>query len=241
MNETQPKDAPSAVLTASGLVKAFGLRVVLRGIDFQIAHGETVSLLGPNGSGKTTLLRMLATVSRPTGGKITIGGWSIPKESMQVRSQLGILGHLPMLYDELTAEENLRFFARIYDLPAPSARIQETLARVGLAKRARDLARTFSRGMQQRLAIARAILHDPAILLLDEPYTGLDVKGAAILDSVIEEWHAAGRTVIMSMHDLDHAARLSHRALILSQGKIAAEVGADQLGELPAIYARVTT
>lgn len=226
------------------LIKAFGYFPVLRGIDLDIEAGQFVALLGPNGSGKTTLLRILAGLGKPTAGEVTIGGWSIPDEMMAVRQQLGIVSHLPLLYDSLTAEENLLFFARLYDI-APEAqaeRVHSMLARVGLDKRSKDVVQTFSRGMQQRLAIARALLHDPAILLLDEPYTGLDVNAAALLDSLLQEVAGVGdgtRTAIMTTHDLWRAQRLTSHVAIISRGKIGHYGATADLAEktLPMIYA----
>ncbi len=228
------------IIIVRDLVKAFGLRPVLRGISFSTGRGQIVSLLGPNGSGKTTLLRILAGLSRPTAGSLTIGGWSLPKELAQVRAQLGVVSHQPLLYDDLTAEENLRFFARLYNLDRPAERAAAALERVGLARRSRDLLRTFSRGMQQRLGIARATLHEPAILLLDEPYTGLDVNGAAMLDDILREWKAAGRTAIMASHDLEHAAAFGDHVLIIGQGKIVADAPTSSIDDLPALFSRVT-
>ncbi|MCS6872616.1 MAG: heme ABC exporter ATP-binding protein CcmA [Anaerolineae bacterium] len=220
----------AALICVQALNKVFGLRPALRSVSFEIARGELVALLGANGSGKTTLLRILAALSKPSSGTVTIGGWQLPREAYAVRGHLGVVTHLPLLYDELTAAENLRLYARLYNLPHElskgdlEARIRESLARVGLLKRADDRVRTFSRGMQQRLALARATLHSPDILLLDEPYTGLDAQGSALLDSLIADWHAQGRTIIAALHDLSRAAALCRRALILADGKLAADL-----------------
>src|SRR5258708_8856293 len=172
-------NVPDPLIAVNGLGKVFGLRPALRDVSFSVARGMSLALLGPNGSGKTTLLRLLSGLSKPSAGTITIGGWNLPGEAAAVRAQLGVVSHLPLLYDDLTAEENLRFFGQLYNLESPN--IPEVLERVGLAKRSRELVRTFSRGMQQRLGLAPAILHDPAVLLLDEPYTGLDASGADML------------------------------------------------------------
>jgi heme exporter protein A len=228
------------MIRASGLVKVFGLRPVLRGMNFSVARGSIVAVLGANGSGKTTLLRILAGLSRPSAGELTIGGWTIPKEITAIRSQLGLVGHQTLLYDDLTAEENLRFYARLYNVDRPAERVAEALERVELAKRSGDLLRTFSRGMQQRLAIARAMLHDPAILLLDEAYTGLDINGAAMLDGLLRSWHEAGRTILMTSHDLEHAAAFSDHVLIISQGRIAIDAPAASIGDLRATFEQVT-
>jgi heme exporter protein A len=222
-----PASPAEAMISAQGLVKAFGLRPVLRGIDLQIAHGESLALLGANGSGKTTFLRIIAALSRPTAGTVTIGGWTLPREAAAIRAHLGVVGHVPMLYNDLTAEENLRFFARLYRLEAVD--FGAALAKVGLSRRAADRVSTFSRGMQQRLSIARALLHNPDVLLLDEPYTGLDVDGSARLDSLIGEWRAAGRTLLLTTHDLDRSLSLSDRIAILHKGMVAGTSASDSL------------
>ncbi len=226
------------------LVKAFGYFPVLRGLDLHIEAGQFVALLGPNGSGKTTLLRILGGLSKPTSGTVTIGGWSIPDELAAVRQQLGIVSHQTLLYDTLTAEENLLFFARLYNIPkeARMDRVQAMLARVGLAPRATDVVQTFSRGMQQRLAIARALLPNPAILLLDEPYTGLDQSAAALLDTLLNEVAGignGGRTAIMTTHDLRRAHALTTHIAILQRGKVGhfGPTAALHITDLPTLYA----
>ncbi|NDJ78162.1 MAG: heme ABC exporter ATP-binding protein CcmA [Chloroflexi bacterium] len=226
------------------LNKIFGVNPVLRSLDLDVARGEFLALFGPNGSGKSTLLRILAALARPTSGTVRIGGWELPAEAAHVRAQLGVVSHLPLLYETLTAEENLLFFARLYDLPVAERadRVRAMLDRVGLARRAGDVVRTFSRGMQQRLAIARAILHDPAILLLDEPYTGLDQDAAALLDELLREVALAGRTAVMTTHDLRRGHQLASRIAILSRGKIAYDASTDAVSSeaLPTLYADVT-
>lgn len=230
------------MIEVRGLTKIFGVNAVLRGLDLTVERGQFLTLLGPNGSGKTTLLRILGALARPTGGIVQIGGWDLPREADYVRAQLGVVSHLPLLYDTLSAEENLVFFARLYDLSDRQARIENVLRRVGLWRRARDEVRTYSRGMQQRLAIARAILHDPAVLLLDEPYTGLDQDAAALLDDLLREVAVAGRTVIMTTHDLRRGHTLADRVAILSRGKIAFDRPCREIDpdDLPALYANVT-
>lgn len=233
----------TALIEIRALTKAYDLLPVLRKLDLDIARGECIALLGANGSGKSTLLRLLSGMSKPTSGTITVGGWELPREAAAVRAQIGMVAHKGLIYEALTARENLRFFARLYNLPAATheARIQTLLERVGLAKRANDHVRGFSRGMQQRLSIARALLHEPDVLLLDEPYTGLDQDGAAMLDSVIQEARGAGRTVILSTHELDRAARLASRILILARGQVGYD--ATQTHEASALvqtYAEVT-
>jgi heme exporter protein A len=204
------------------LVKRFGSKTVLRGVDFNVQPGEFVALLGPNGAGKTTFLRILASLSRPTLGEVIVAGHKLPDQADQVRAQLGVVSHLPLLYPELTAEENLRFYARMYGIDHVEMRITEVLQMIGLEHRRRDLVSTFSRGMQQRLAIGRAVIHDPQVMLFDEPYTGLDQDASEMLDEVLRSVAAEGRTVVMTSHDLARAEDLATRFDILSRGVIVA-------------------
>ena len=200
------------------LVKRFGPLTVLRKLDLEVANGEFVALLGPNGAGKTTLLRILASLARPTSGSVVVASCQLPSEGTVLRSQLGVVSHQPLLYGDLTAEENLTFFSRLYDVPRQ--RISEVIDLVGLTARKADLVRTFSRGMQQRLAIGRAILHNPKILLLDEPHTGLDQDAGLILDRILKEVALDGRTVVMTSHDLVRSAGLADRVVLLTKGRI---------------------
>ena len=206
------------------LVKRFGPKVVLRGLDFCVQPGEFVALLGPNGAGKTTFLRILASLSRPSIGEVTLMGMRLPRQAGAVRQRLGVVSHQPLLYGDLTAEENLRFFGRMYGVGDLNHRIAEVLELVGLTPRKGDLVRTFSRGMQQRLAIGRAVLHDPDIMLFDEPHTGLDQDACAMLDDVLRDVAARGRIVVMTSHDLARAADLASRFDVISRGVIAASV-----------------
>jgi heme exporter protein A len=210
------------MIEVNRLVKRFGLKVVLRGADFNVQPGEFVALLGPNGAGKTTFLRILASLSRPSMGEVKVAGHTLPGESAQVRAKLGVVSHLPLLYPDLTAEENLGFYARMYGISPFQVRVTEVLEMVGLENRRKDLVRTFSRGMQQRLAIGRAVIHDPEVILFDEPYTGLDQDASAMLDDVLRSVAAQGRTVVMTSHDLARAEDLATRFDILSRGVIAA-------------------
>ncbi len=217
------------MITVKKLVKRFGLKPVLRGVDFEVQPGEFVALLGPNGAGKTTFLRILASLSRPTLGEVNIAGYQLPNQASQVRARLGVVSHLPLLYGDLTAEENLRFYGRMYGLTDLEQRISEVLEMVGLEARRRDLVRTFSRGMQQRLAIGRAVLHDPDVVLFDEPYTGLDQDASSMLDEVLKTVAAKGRTVVMTSHDLARAEDLATRFDILSRGVISASASRKEL------------
>lgn len=202
------------------LTKSFGLKPVLRGLDLTIQPGEFVALLGPNGAGKSTLLRIVASLSRPSLGRVRVAGFDLPAQVDSVRRLLGVVSHHPLLYGDLTAEENLDFFGRMYAVENLRTRIPAVLEQVGLLKRRKDLVRTFSRGMTQRLTIGRAILHSPEVMLFDEPHTGLDQDASQMLDDVLKNVAAQGRTVLMISHDLPHALNLATRVAILSRGKI---------------------
>jgi heme exporter protein A len=211
----------SPAIRVQRLTKAFGHQVALRGIDLEVTEGEFLALFGPNGAGKTTLMRVVASLMRPTAGTVYVRGENLEKAATSLRSHLGLISHNPLVYGDLTPDENLRFFARMYDLPDPGRRIDELLEQVGLSNRRRDPVRTFSRGMVQRLAIARAILHDPAIMLLDEPYTGLDLQAADMLGEFLQRLATSGRTVILTTHNLEQGLEMCSRAAILDRGRIA--------------------
>jgi heme exporter protein A len=211
------------------LVKRFGLKTVLHGLDFDVQAGEFVALLGPNGAGKTTFLRILSSLSRPGIGDVRIAGFRLPDQAAAVRSRLGVVSHLPLLYGDLSAEENLHFYGRMYGVRHLDQRANHVLEMVGLAARRRDLVRTFSRGMQQRLAIGRAVLHDPEVMLFDEPHTGLDQEASLMLDNVLREVAVRGRTVVMTSHDLARAGDLASRFDVLSGGRIVASVQRGQI------------
>jgi heme exporter protein A len=213
------------------LIKRFGSKTVLRGLDFDVQAGEFVALLGPNGAGKTTFLRILASLSRPTLGTVQVAGYSLPGQAGLVRARLGVVTHMPLLYGELSAEENLQFYGRLYGIMELNRRVQEVLGLVGLTLRRRDLVRTFSRGMQQRLAIGRAILHDPEVVLFDEPHTGLDQDACDMLDALLRDVAGRGRTVVMTSHDLARVEDLATRFDVLSRGVISASIRRPDLGK----------
>ena len=225
------------------LVKTFGLRPVLRGVELAVEAGEFVSLFGPNGAGKTTLVRILAALSRPSGGLVRVSGYELPRHADAVRRRLGVVLHQPLLYDHLTARENLAFFARMYHLEDAAAQVEAVLKQVGLRARANDVVHTFSRGMQQRLSIGRAILHDPDILLFDEPYTGLDPEATELLDNLLRQVVAdRPRTILMTTHDLTRGLALADRVAILKGGQIVHMEPADDDSPqtFAALYSRVT-
>lgn len=222
------------------LTKRFGMKTVLRSLDFHVEPGEFVALLGPNGAGKTTFLRILASLSRPSMGEVKIASYRLPSQAAAVRRRLGVVSHLPLLYGDLTAEENLIFFGRMYTVANLNRRVSEVLELVGLSARRHDLVRTFSRGMQQRLAIGRAVLHDPEVILFDEPHTGLDQDASLMLDNVLRQVAAMGRTIVMTSHDLARSADLASRFDVLSRGAIAASVHRNEINpnDLLAFYRR---
>jgi heme exporter protein A len=201
-------------------VKAFGGRRAVDGVDLALAEGERIAIVGPNGAGKTTLLRMVATLLRPDAGALVINGHSIPDQAARVRGDMGYLGHQPLLYLDLSAWQNLEFFAALYGIPKPKARIEQMLDRVDLLTRAYDPVRTFSRGMAQRLGLARLLLHDPRLLVLDEPHAGLDAPGTALLDSILDESRGT-RAVVMVTHDLGRALAHADRVMALRRGAVA--------------------
>lgn len=208
------------MIRIEGLIKTYGLNTVLKGINLHVQAGEFVGLVGANGAGKSTLMKIVATLLKPTSGTLTIGGWPLPEQADRVRPHLGYVSHDLLLYPDLTAAENLRFYARLYGLANADQRITTALKQVGLNSRRNDLLRTFSRGMGQRLALARATLHEPDILLLDEPYTGLDTQGSDLLDEWLTREKDRGRTILLITHDIYRGLPLCDRVLRLERGKI---------------------
>ncbi len=209
-----------AAIRVERLVKVFDARPALRGITFQVEAGATLVIFGPNGAGKTTLLRTLATLARPTSGTVEVAGFDTVREAQEARWRVGYVGHQPHLYEELTARENLLFVARMYGLRDGAARVEELLAWVGLRAKANERARTFSRGQAQRLALARALLHEPETLLLDEPDTGLDEEALALLERALAERRARGWTTALTTHQLDRGLRWASDALTLVGGRV---------------------
>jgi len=208
------------LIKAEGLTKTIGHKQILRGIDLHIPEGRFVTVFGPNGAGKSTLLKTLALISKPTSGNILINGLDIRKNADVIRQQIGVISHQTFLYDNLTARENLSFYGQMYRVPQLKDRIFDVLSEVGLEISLNEPVRTFSRGMQQRLAIARAILHDPALLFLDEPYTGLDPHAIQILNSVLRRLNLDRRTVFLITHNFEEGFEMSDRVLFVVKGRI---------------------
>ena len=212
------RSSSAYAVEAQGLIKQFGSRRGLDGVDLAVPAGAFLSIFGPNGAGKTTLLRMLALLSRPTRGSLSILGVDALDDPDALRSRIGLISHKSMLYGDLTARENLEFFSSLYGEPN-RARIDELLRLVELDHRRNDCVRTYSRGMQQRLSIARALVNDPDLVLLDEPYSGLDPHAAELFDELIGRVRD-GRTFIMVSHDLQKGYDMCTHALILARGKV---------------------
>jgi heme exporter protein A len=208
------------LLEIAGLKKSFGLKTVLRGIDLAAYSGESVALMGANGAGKTTLLRILACLTSPSSGSARIDGWDSGRDAQRVRRLVGFVAHQPYLYDELTAEENLLFFGKMYAVKDARERAVQLLRRVGLEKRARERVGVLSRGQVQRLSLARALLHAPRVLLLDEPDTGLDEEGYELVGAVLAEHSAGGGAVLFTTHQLERALKLADSLVMLGKGRI---------------------
>ena len=229
----QPTDGEVGVpqaLSAAGVTKRFGHRLVLKGINLSVAPGERLAIFGPNGAGKSTLLRILSTVSSPTTGRVEIDGIDPEQDPLEARRRIGVISHYPYLYGDLTARENLRFYGRMYDVPDLDDRITRMTTRVGLAARLDDRVGTFSHGMQQRLAMARAVLHDPEILMLDEPEGGLDQDGLNLLVDLLTELESGRRrAAIVVTHHLDLGLALSDRVAILVGGRLAFQAPSTEL------------
>ncbi len=217
---TSSGQGAAPLIQVRNLHKRFGRKAVLRGVDLSVAEGEVMALLGANGAGKTTLMRIVSGLAKPERGEVILGGVSLRQAGHELRRYIGLVTHAPLLYEHLSGEENLAFFARMYDLLQPAERIEAVLRAVDLWPRRRDPVRTYSRGMVQRLAIGRAILHDPPVLLLDEPDTGLDQESAQMLQSLIRRLGATNRAILLSTHNLDRAVEWADSVSLLAGGKI---------------------
>ena len=209
------------MIQTKNLSKLYGDLPAVQNVSLHVPKGEFLGLLGRNGAGKTTLLKLLALLTRPSFGTLRIAGLDPGGEGSLARQRMGLLGHNSFLYDELTAEENLLFYANLYGVPEARRACQTTLESVGLAPFARELTRNFSRGMKQRLSIGRLFLHGPDLLLLDEPFTGLDDHASTLLETMLQEARRQGKTIVLCTHQLEFALKLADRLLILERGKVA--------------------
>jgi heme exporter protein A len=237
VNDTAPQPA---ALEAAGLEKWYGPVPAVRGIGFRLEQGTSLTIFGPNGAGKTTLLRLLAGLVRPSHGEVRLGGARIGAgaDDEEWRLRIGVLSHQSFLYSGLSAVENLDFHARLYDLPDRRERIEQALAEVGLYERRNDRVRTYSRGMQQRLTLARTLLHEPEVVLLDEPYTGLDPHAAAMLRGVLERLRDGRRTIVLVTHNLDEGLELADRVVVQVAGRWVSDepVGAVARADFGRVY-----
>jgi heme exporter protein A len=226
-HSSSPNGGPNKGLRIgfSGVEKRYGMRMALRGVSLEIGAGECVALVGHNGSGKTTLLKITALLARPSKGLVTFSAGAAALTTSDVKHRIGMVAHNTLVYDELTAQENLIFFAKLFDLPDPVERARQSLEPVGLARRANDMVRTFSRGMRQRLAIARALLASPQLLLFDEPAAGLDPEGQQWLGATLANLHAAGCTIVMSTHGRNETQGSVTRAIRLEGGEVTHDSG----------------
>jgi len=211
------------MLELRGVAKYFGRFTALRQLDLTVQRGDFVALFGRNGAGKTTLLRIAAGLSSPSRGSVTVEA-ATPQSPRAARGRIGYLAHATVLYGDLTALENLRFYARLFDLPSGDAELAARLGGVGLAGREHEPVRNYSRGMQQRLAILRAFVHDPDLLLLDEPFTGLDREGTEFLKGFLESERARGKTALMAIHDLPLGYELGTRLVAIDHGGVALDL-----------------
>jgi ABC-2 type transport system ATP-binding protein len=221
-------------LTATGLGRRFGDRWAVRGIDLGVHRGEVLGLLGPNGAGKTTIVRLLTALIEPSEGTAAVDGFDVRDQPDDVRSRVGILTETPGLYDKLSAAANLDFFGRLYglDTAARAERIDHYLRLFGMADRRDDIAGTFSKGMKQKLAIARALIHDPSVVFLDEPTAALDPEAAFVVRDAIETLRTAGRTIVLATHNLDEADRLCDRIAFVRGGLVRIDSPAALRGDL---------
>lgn len=230
MSKEQQKNCKNnTAIVAKSISKTFDARRVLKGIDLTVTPGQTVLICGINGSGKSTLLRIIAGLLQPDYGTVKICGHNIHKDPEIAKPKLGVISHKSMVYADLTVFENLMFFANLYGLQAPDDRIKQLLKEVGLVSYSYDKAAILSRGLLQRLAIARAMIHKPTILLADEPFTGLDTDSCEHLVAVLSDFQQKGGTIVMTTHDINLGLRCCRRAIVLDSSKIIFDAPTDTI------------
>ena len=226
-----PASAGPLAISAVGLRKDYGDRSVLMSVDVSVPWGRTAVLFGPNGAGKTTLLRILGGLSRADAGEVQIAGLRMRRSGGRARTLLGFVGHQTLLYSDLTCRENLIFYAKLYGIDRPASRIDSVLEQLNLADRAERRVRTLSHGMQKRLSVARAILHEPAVLLLDEPESGLDADSVASLGDLLQDWAASGKTALLTTHSAEIGQAWADRIFRLERGRLAEEMPSPESAE----------
>lgn len=237
-----PEVAPNEVIIeVRGLSRSFGKIIALNDIDLKIRAGEFLTVFGPNGAGKTTLIGILSSLVRETSGKILFMGKSVRENTNRLRRSIGVIEHQSLLYGQLTARENLKFYGRMYGVDRLEERVEEVLEEVNLQHRADDVSGTFSRGMMQRLSIARAMIHQPSIYLLDEPYSGLDQHSGDKLRDMLAGLKEQGKTILMTTHNLDRGFELSDRCVIMVKGRVEYDERkvAENVSEIKGIYYRL--
>lgn len=212
--------AATLAIEARGVEKSFGEHRALRGIDLEVKRDERLVIFGPNGAGKTTLLKILSTLVKPSAGQVRLDGMNIRDKPVQIRRRISLVSHQTFLYDNLTIYENLKFYGKMHEVADLEKRIREVVSWVGLEPRLHDRAGTLSRGLQQRASIARAVLHNPCILFLDEPEVGLDPQASAIVNDILGNISSGGRTVVMTTHNLERGLEMGDRILIIDRGRI---------------------
>jgi ABC-type multidrug transport system ATPase subunit len=237
MNKDMSESSTRAI-EVRRLEKSFGEHRALRGIDLMVSRGECLVILGPNGAGKTTLLKILSTLMKPSAGSVWLDGIDIRDKPVQIRRKISLVSHQTFLYDDLTVLENLRFYGKMYDIADLEKRIREVTAWAQLESRLHDRAGTLSRGLQQRASIARAVLHNPSILFLDEPEVGLDPQSSAMVRDVLDSTNSGSRTVVMATHNLERGLELADSVVIIDRGKIVYQASARKLSqaELQQVY-----
>jgi heme exporter protein A len=222
--QLMPPEDRSPAIVVDGLVRRFGEREALSGVSFALEEAQTLAVFGPNGAGKTTLLRVLATLLLPHRGTVRVLGLELPRDAHALRPRIGMLAHDPLLYHDLTGRENLRFYARLYGVDSADRRIEDLLAATGMSARADEPVRSLSRGMAQRLAICRTVLHGPRLMLLDEPHSHLDPGAAALVEPLIGR--ASGATRLIVSHEVERALEEADRVLLLRGGRVVVDAAA---------------
>ena len=230
MNEETP--VSPGVIEVRGLAKSFGEHQALRGIDLRVSRGEHLVIFGPNGAGKTTLVKILSTLVKPSAGSVRLDGIDIRDKPAQVRHRISLVSHQTFLYDDLTVYENLKFYGKMYDVPNLETRIREVVSWVQLDYRRHDRAGTLSHGLRQRVSIARAVLHNPSILFLDEPEVGLDPHASTMIRDILGSINSGSRTVVMTTHNLEQGLELGDSVVILDRGKIVYQAFRDDIDTL---------